>query len=120
MIFNKLKIIATKLNLASNEMSNNIKHIEEKLRYLDIGVQCFITLPDNTRLGYSRFNKHWCLVVKKDDEQWSLLQAPRHLRVLSIQHIPDLLESMVEATKAAIIRVEKSAKTAKEIMEAIK
>lgn len=116
-IFDELEVISTELNLVSDDLSNSIAHIEEKLKHLAIGIQCFITISDNVEFGYSRFDKRWCLVVKKDDEQWSLLQAPRYLRILSVKHIPNLLEAMVEASKAAIIRIEKSANTAKEMLE---
>lgn len=118
----ELEKIADRLNQTSNRMSENLKDIQEKLNHLNLGVQCFITIENienNVKIGYSRFNKHWCLTIKKDNEQWSLLQAPRYLRILSIQHIPTLIEAMIVATEAAIIKTEKSAKVAKMILESM-
>ena len=119
MNFDRLEVIATELNLATNDLSADVIRIEKKLNSLNLGVQCFIDTEKNVQLGYSRFNKKWGFIVRLGNEQWRLLESPKELRILAIMYIPDLCEQMIDATKATMVRIKKSVDTAKEIIKVI-
>ena len=71
-----------------------------------------------TQLGFARHSSHWCLVVRTvvhvedgdksrmmSDSSQMLLQASRRDRLRAVQHIPDLLQAILDTANAAVERI---------------
>jgi len=117
------------LNQASNKLTEQIKEIEASLASYNLGVIAWVELrrtPEEVAenyptvdriesLGYSKKNGKWGLFVYSEIEEfehleeWLLRDAPRELRILAVDAIPQLLETMV--TKAKVLTSEVISKT---------
>lgn len=114
----RLEEVAKRLNEESNRLGSLISQIEGSLKKLNLGVEAWATYADNS-LGYCRIDNTWGLATKVEGEKRLLSRAPRLHRCLSLSLLPELIDALNSATLAMIERTEKSAQTAKEMVEAI-
>ena len=136
--FEQLADAAGRIKTVSDGLGAQVVAIERALQSLNVGVACWVTLQKskdetgyytNSDLGYTRFNRRWCLVVRvirgvadappDDVERWPLNEAPRFMRAKAITRIPELLESLVKATNAATVRLGKLCNPTEEWVEAL-
>src|SRR5580700_10089175 len=108
----KLSLVATDLNNASDELSQAISAIDTVLQSLNIGLATWTKiedgngLPDDERywqrdIGYAKIGNKWGVALRDvaghyswpDEEtcdSWLFNDAPRWLRIEGIAKIPDL------------------------------
>jgi hypothetical protein len=123
----KLSIVATDLNNASNELNQAISAIDTVLQSLNIGLPTWTKiqdgngLPDDERywqrdIGYAKIGNKWGIALRDvaghynfpDDEHcdsWLFNDAPRWLRIEGIAKIPDLLEDLIKNTEETTKKV---------------
>lgn len=97
-----LKQTAMRLNAASDTLAAIVGKIEEKLKWLNLGVSAWIDTsggPDwKIELGYTRIARKWGLAVRRTDGQdeqvWLFNDSPRFMRLDTVHRIPELLVAM--------------------------
>lgn len=123
----KLALVATDLNSASDELGQAISNIDIVLQALNIGLPTWTSieagdgLPDeeyywHRDLGYAKIGSKWGIALRvvsgnynfPDDESsdsWLFNDAPRWLRMEGIARIPELLEELIKTTEVATKKI---------------
>jgi hypothetical protein len=134
-LLHQLSTASQILNEASDSLTQEIKETETALGAFNLGVSSWVVcrstpeihdlgnghVHDLVRLemlGYAKHHGKWALLVSSgieevgNEETWLLRDAPRDLRILAVDYIPQLLEKIAEdaAMLAATVR-DKAAKT---------
>lgn len=137
--FESLTQSAKALNEASGEVARPIATLDRALQRLNIGVACWTKISKgenqfgdywSREVGYARVKNEWGLAIREvegsethpdeeKEELWPFNEAPHHLRVKAIGHLPELIEAMVEATNATAKRLRDTAVPARELSEAV-
>lgn len=119
--FSKLAESAQSINETAGELAKPVASLQRSLQQLNLGVACWQKIlggsdeGDNywsNDVGYARVNGTWCIALRtvaghlqhpdaEDVDMWPFNEAPLHLRVKAVEKLPDLIESLVEATNAA-------------------
>jgi hypothetical protein len=114
----KLSLVATNLNNASDELSQAISAIDAVLQSLNIGLATWTKIeegngmPDDERywqrdIGYAKIGNKWGIALRdiaghyscQEEEtcdSWLFNDAPRWLRIEGVARIPDLLEALIK------------------------
>jgi hypothetical protein len=129
--FQALSETASSLNSASNELTKVVGRLDEALKKLNVGLSAWVTFEDRLphedlqydcdQIGYCKVEGKWGISIrhiwgderwdtKNEDGPWLFNDAPREMRLRSVDEIPQLIESL--STKAA--------NTAKKIQEKTK
>src|ERR1700733_8901048 len=117
----KLSLVATDLNSASDELGRAISNIDTVLQALNIGLPTWTRIqggngqPENDYywhrdLGYAKIGSKWGIALRdvsgcdnspedESSESWLFNDAPRWLRIEGIAKIPDLLEELIKTTE---------------------
>ncbi len=115
----QLPAAATSLNSASDELAKSINDLDAVLKKFSLGVPTWVAftwsseqlLPSyrHDDIGYAKVGGKWGLAIQSvrgderadydHEEQWAFNEAPRHLRVLGAEKLPELLEALI--TKSA-------------------
>jgi hypothetical protein len=139
-LLKQLSSASQTLSEASNKLTEQIKEIEANLASYNLGVVAWVELrrtPEeiapNTpyvyrvdRLGYSKKNGKWALYASSaiDEiehfESWLLRDAPRELRLLAVDAIPNLLEAMVIKAKELTADVTSKTDRAKSLAHSLR
>ena len=111
---------ASSLNNATDQFGKSIGQLEAVLKKFGLGIPTWVSFSewwsdDNVHfsreeLGYAKIGGRWGLAIRTvsgnigpdpdDMECWLLPEAPRHLRMLATEAIPNLLEALLaEAAK---------------------
>jgi prefoldin subunit 5 len=126
---------AARLNSASDEFSKAIVPIEAALKKLNLGVTAwhayYSASPDESgnywqrRIGYAKIDGKWGLALSTisgnvrypddDEEQWLFTDAPRSMRIEAIDHIPALLEELVNQANKIATDLQNKTETAREL-----
>ena len=140
--YRDLSTAAINLNQASDEFGRTISTLDEALLNLNLGVSAWVTICGNTvtngdywsrDIGYAKVRTKWGIALRKTsgnlnyegenddvDEQWLFNDAPRWMRVESIDKIPDLLQKLIKQADETTARIKKKMAEAKELAAAIK
>jgi hypothetical protein len=114
--FKELADSAARLNSVSDELAKAIRPIDAALKKLNLGVAAwhsYASFEDpnsgdywSRYIGYARVGRKWGLALSTvsgnhnhpdaDEEEWLFNDAPRWMRIEALDHIPDLLERLVE------------------------
>lgn len=139
-LLKQLSSASQTLSQASNQLTEQIKEIETSLASYNLGVDAWVELRhtqeviiENTqpvdrieRLGYSKENGKWGLYASSEIEEiehferWLLRDAPRELRILAVDAIPQLLEKMVTNAKELTTEVISKTDRAKSIAQSLR
>lgn len=139
-LLKQLSSASQTLSQASNKLTEQIKEIETALASYNLGVIAWVELRRTRevfdekyapvdridRLGYSNKNGKWGLyassdIVEVEDFQWWLLRdAPRELRLLAVDAIPKLLETMVAKAKELTTEVVSKTDRAKSLATSLR
>lgn len=117
--FSILRAASTDLNVISDELGKSIAEIDSALKKLNLGVSVWVPFRrdegDGTPghswywsedLGYAKAGATWGICIRRIDgdhqlpedaeteERWLFNDAPRRLRILAIDKIPELLENL--------------------------
>jgi len=137
--FQKLSNSAKALNKSSDELSASVAEIDVALQKLNLGISRWVEIHEETKnnqfvtryVGYDRVNAKWgisirsCVRKTKPSDQietsnWTLSEAPRWLRVIAIDRLPDLFEGLVgEADKQRVL-IETRLAHARELASGVK
>jgi len=137
----QLSLVATELNSASDELGKAITAIDTVLQALNIGIATWITthsedgLPETSsywsrQIGYSKVGNRWGISLRTtsgsldspdedDTESWLFNDAPRWLRIESVEKIPDLLEAIVVSTETTTKTIKAKTAEANQLATAI-
>jgi hypothetical protein len=148
-LYKQLAASADVLNSASDELANGIAPLEGALQRLNIGIECWTPIAELKRndsgvitrhVGYAKLNGVWRVALResldypnsvngslgalaglyqKKDEMWPFNEAPRHLRLDAIEHLPTLLERLVKKSEAVAKRIAERTAAARSLAAAI-
>jgi hypothetical protein len=138
----ELASVAQVLNKTSDDLTKQLTEVEAALATLKLGVKTWVTMrkcselsdPDNEgkryqitivqQLGYGRNNNKWGLLFMEYCEEWFegepdllefLRDAPREIRLLAVEKLPDLLNALIKEAKQITQETAKKAAEAKQI-----
>jgi hypothetical protein len=135
--FQNLAAAANALNVASDTFGDAIRTLDEALNKLNPGVAAWVTVssspsedvpPDTheVRLGYDKVSGKWGLSVcavtmdgatgdEETDDSWLFNDAPRNLRLIAIDHVPNLIEALAKQAAHTATRVTEGANVARQL-----
>ncbi len=119
--FRKLSTVASELNFVSDELGKCVSEMDAALKKLNLGIEVWVDISSgqddmgfwSRELGYQKIGGKWGIALRtvsgvhgceeeSDVEAWLFNDAPRYLRLASIEKIPELLQQLsVEGSKAA-------------------
>ena len=136
--FQTLTTSAKAINDVSGELAKPIVALEQALQRLNLGVACWTQISGGSDelehwsqdLGYARVRGRWCLAVRKvqgqhvnpdrdEIEIWPFNEAPLYQRINAVDKLPDLIESLVDATNATAKRLHKKVAPTQELATAV-
>ena len=119
--YKQLSSAAAELNLVSDELSKFVGALDTALKKLNLGIATWIRLdsredgPGNyikRDLGYAKLGGRWGIALRtmsgnhntpdvSTDEEWLFNEAPRSLRIESIEKLPDLFDALIKEAEGA-------------------
>lgn len=121
-----LMAVSARINQASDLLNASVQRIEESLARLNLGASAYVEVDDDgLLLGYATArNAKWGLVIENLGTSWPFCDAPRHLRILAVGSVGELLVSILEEAQRTTRRVEEvieeADRRARMIEEAVK
>jgi hypothetical protein len=136
----RLSAVASNLNAASDELSQSVMELDESLKTLNLGTLCWYKyageMPDFGRywsryIGYAKVGSRWGISLSRTsghtevpedgrNDEWLFNDAPRDLRIEAVEHIPLMIEKLIETAEATVSKVLEKAAEAKELAAALK
>jgi hypothetical protein len=137
--FQTLSEVAFTLNSASDELTKAVGILDEALKKLNIGLMVWVDYAshdgepweyDDEQIGYCKVNGKWGLSLQRlwGDNQsdnhgsegpWLFNDAPREMRLKSVDKIPDVIERLGKEASDTAKRVEEKTKQVRELAAAI-
>lgn len=121
--FQELIRWASNLNDASDLLGTRLLSLNEKLKALNVGVECWVPVYDGSawELGYAKVGKWWGLSIaykrgNESAEEWPIGDAPRFIRADAMVCLPLLLDALIDETKATINKVQMATRRAQDIL----
>jgi len=119
--YKQLTEAATELNAVSDELGKFVTALDAALRRLNLGITTWLRLESREDgsgnytkrdLGYAKIGNKWGIALRtmtgnhndvedSNVEEWLFNDAPRALRIESVEKLPDLFESLVKEADAA-------------------
>jgi methyl-accepting chemotaxis protein len=140
--FQALSQIASSLNAASDELTKTVSILDESLKKLNVGLNAWVTfrtrgeddqpqLYDLDQIGYSKVNGVWGIALRRiwgdestdqhsGDGPWLFNDAPREMRLLSVDKIPEVIEELAKVASNITKKIQEKTKQVRELAEAIK
>jgi hypothetical protein len=137
--FQELSEVAVALNSASDELTKAVSVLDEGLKKLNIGLTVWVDYLhrgiedweyDDDQIGYCKVNGKWGLALRRiwgdnrsDDHRmegpWLFTDAPREMRLSSVDTIPALIERLRTEASEAIKKAEEKTIQVREMAAAI-
>jgi hypothetical protein len=137
--FKNLSSVAVSLNAASDELTRAVTVLDEALKKLSIGLTVWVNslsadVPDPfydvEQIGFCKVNGKWGIALRRiwgnesmDDHQeegpWLFNDAPRQMRVNSVDMLPKLVEELGKTAADATKKVRQKAEEVRELADAI-
>jgi hypothetical protein len=137
--FKQLASAATELNQATDEFTKVTAPVDDLLKKLNLGVECWVrfntwTFSDGSKrhheVGYAKTNGRWGVALRSIDdelddpeytnvERWLYNEGPRSMRVEAIKKLPELLDELVTKAKKATVKVREGTESAREVIAAL-
>jgi hypothetical protein len=139
--FQALSVVASSLNSASDEFTRVIDVLDEALKKLNIGLVVWVIFEDRgdeqdpqrydcDQLGYSKVDGKWGIALRHiwgheafeahdEDGPWLFKDAPREMRLRSVDKIPQLIQSLFEEASSATKKIQEKTKEVRELAAAI-
>src|SRR6478672_10252626 len=119
--YKQLTQAATELNAVSDELGKFVTALDAALRRLNLGIATWLRLESREDgsgnytkrdLGYAKVGNKWGIALRtmsgnhndvedSNVEEWLFNDAPRALRIESVEKLPDLFENLVKEADAA-------------------
>jgi len=132
--FQALSSVAPTLNAASDELTRAVTTLDEALKKLNIGVTAWVSFRsrgvandeyDDDQIGYGKVDGKWGIALRTiwgdltlenfgGDGPWLFNDAPRELRLLAVDKIPELIEAL---GKEAFNTTKKVQEKTKQVLE---
>ena len=139
--FQSLSATASSLNAASDELTRVVGTLDEALKKLNLGLTVWVTFADRSdeqdpsrydvdQIGYCRVSDKWGISLRhiwgheafdahNEDGPWLFTNAPRELRLRSVDKIADLIESLSKEASATTKKIQEKTKEVGELALAI-
>lgn len=137
--YKQLTQSATELNAVSDELGKFVTALDAALRRLNLGIATWIRLESREDgsgnyikrdLGYAKVGAKWGIALRtisgnhndlehSDAEEWLFNDAPRALRVESVEKLPDLFENLVKEADAAARQIRSKTQRAQALATAL-
>jgi hypothetical protein len=134
--FLALSELAPQLNAASDHLTRAVAILDGSLKRLNIGLTAWVSFRsrieeqwgyDDDEIGYAKVDGKWGIALRRDwgnynanefgvDGPWLFNDAPRELRLLSVDKIPELIEAL---GKAAFDTTRKVTDKTKEVLDLV-
>jgi|SRR5882724_1010033 len=137
--FHALSAAAPALNAASDDLTKAVTVLDEALKKLNIGLSSWVNFRrrgieefeyDDDQIGYAKVDGKWGIALRRvwgdynleqygNDGPWLFNDAPRELRLLSVDKIPDLIEALGKEATDTTKKVEEKARQVRDLATAI-
>ena len=136
----RLTSVAKDLNEVSNDLGSVILILDDSLKKLNLGISTWHQFSGDSsedgrfwekHIGYARIGSRWGISLSRTsghlqappeanlDEEWLFNDAPRELRLESVEHIPAMIDKLIEAGEAAVQRIREKTSEAQHLAEAL-
>jgi hypothetical protein len=139
--FQALSAVASSLNSASDEFTQVIGVLDEALKKLNIGLTVWVIFADRgdeqdparyncDQIGYFKVDGKWGIALRhiwgheafdehNEDGPWLFKDAPREMRLRSVDKIPELIKSLSEEASSTTKKIQEKTKEVRELAAAI-
>jgi hypothetical protein len=137
--FKALSSVSTSLNTASDELVKAVSVLDEALKKLNVGLTVWVTFRsrgvedweyDDDQIGYGKVNGKWGITLRRiwgdnrndnhDDEgPWLFNEAPRDMRLASVDKIPELIEALSKEASDTTKKIQEKTLEVRELARAI-
>jgi hypothetical protein len=84
------------LGAETDRLTEELAQIERAIHELHLGVSARVSMSDGRMLAFEKESKIWRLRVHTHDTVLLLINASRGLRLEAVEHLPALLEALVD------------------------
>jgi hypothetical protein len=137
--YKQLTQAATELNAVSDELGKFVTALDAALRRLNLGIATWLRLESREDgsgnytkrdLGYAKIGNKWGIALRtmqgnhndvedSNVEEWLFNDAPRALRIESVEKLPDLFENLVKEADAATRQIRTKTERAQALASAL-
>ena len=139
--FQTLSTVASSLNAASDELTKVVGKLDEALKRLNVGLTSWVTFVDRRvhdpveydcdQIGYCKVNGKWGISLRtvwgeinsdsdhNEDGPWLFNDAPREMRLRSVDKISELIESLSKKAAETTKKIQEKTKEVGELADAI-
>lgn len=123
--YKQLSAAASELNAVSDELGKFVSALDGAIKKLNLGISTWIRLDSREDglgnyakrdLGYAKVSGRWGIALRtmtgnhntpdiSDVEEWLFNDAPRALRIESVEKLPDLFEGLIKEAEAATAKI---------------
>jgi len=140
--FQTLSSVAPTLNSASDELNRCVASLDESLKKLNAGLTVWVSFRsrgvkedeyeyDEDQIGYTKVAGKWGIAIRHvwgnyateqfgEEGTWFFNDAPRELRLLAVDQLPELIEALGEEASKITKKVQEKTKQVRELATAIK
>jgi hypothetical protein len=138
--YEQLASSAQALNNASDELTKIVSSLDSAIKKLNLGIDAWVTIRAGSdeegrysyedQLEYTKINGRWGIAIRQiqsnemtGEEQvtneWLFADAPRELRISTVEHLPKLIEKLLESVKHTKDVLHKKLEDARGMLEAV-
>jgi hypothetical protein len=139
--FEALSTVAASLNSASDEFTQVISVLDDPLKKLNIGLTVWVIFEDRgdeqdpsrydcDQIGYCKVDGKWGIALRhiwgheafdahNEDGPWLFKDAPREMRLRSVDKIPELIKALSEEASRTTKKIQEKTKEVRELAGAI-
>jgi hypothetical protein len=138
--YQRLAAVASDLNTVSDELGTAINALDEALKRLNLGVTSWYRFAGDESesgaywahyIGYDKVGAKWGIALRKvsshheappdfgTEEEWLFNDAPRQFRMDAVEHIPAMLDKLIDTAAEAVEKVKSRTGAVKEFAAAL-
>jgi hypothetical protein len=139
--FQALSTVASSLNAASDELTKVVGKLDEALKKLNVGLTVWVVFEDRSdeqypdqydcdQIGYCKVNGKWGISLRRiwghefhgagnEEGPWHFTDAPREMRLRSVDKIPVLIEALSKEASNTTKKIQEKTKEVSELAAAI-
>jgi hypothetical protein len=141
--FKALSSVAPTLNAASDELTQAVAVLDENLKKLNVGLNAWVTFRsraahpslsdeeyDVDQIGYGKVDGKWGIALRHiwgnyaleefgGEGPWLFNDAPRELRLLGVDKIPELIEALGKEASETTKKVRETTKQVHDLAAAV-